>query len=146
MIKRGLAYFLSLCVVTIIYVYALNLPEFITQSHDLVDEYYYKQALTSFGIDIFLIAAYISIAMYVGDLLKINRKDNAQQLLVLILTIIAISGSFMIYFNMGGSPDTFFSRWFEQVGYKAIVYDVIFICSVYILMLIFYNSNIFKRI
>ena len=146
MIKRWTAYFLSLCVITIIYVYLLNLPEFISQSPDLVIEYYHKQAITSFVLDIFLIAAYISVAMYVGKLLKIKQEDHVQQLLALIVTILAISGAFMAYFNMGGSPGTFFSKWFKRVGYKAIVYDVIFICSIYILMLVFYNSKIFKRL
>lgn len=146
MIKRGLAYFLSLCVITAVYVYALNLPEFISQSHELVVEYYHKQALTSFVLDIFLIAAYISVAMYVGKFLKINQDDHSQQLLVLISTIVAISGAFMLYFTMGGSPGTFFSRWFKAVGYKAIIYDVLFICSVYILMLVFYKSKIFEGV
>lgn len=145
-IKRGTAYFLSLCVITILFVYVLNLPEFISQSPDLVIEYYHKQALSSFVLDIFLIAAYISVAMYVGKLLKINQNDHVQQLLALIVTIVVISGAFMLYFTMGGSPGTFFSRWFKRVGYKAIVYDVFFICSIYILMLVFYNSKIFKRI
>lgn len=146
MIKRGSAYFLSLCVITITYVYILNIPEFISQSPDLVFEYYYKQAVTSFVLDIFLIAAYISIAMYVGKLLKIKQNDNVQQLFVLVLTIISVSSAFMVYFNSGGSPGTFFSKWFDRVGYKAIVYDVIFICSIYILMITFYNSNVFERV
>ena len=146
MVKRGSAYFLSLCIVTTIYVYMMNIPEFISQAPDLVVEYYYDRALESFVLDIFLVAAYISVAMYAGKLLKINQKDNVQQLIVLCVTTIAISGSFMLYFNTGGSPGTFFSRWFKQVGYKAVVYDVLLICSVYVLMMVLYKSTIFERI
>mgnify|MGYP000968151419 FL=1 len=145
-IKRGSAYFLSLCIVTAIYVYILNIPEFISQAPALVTEYYYDRALESFVLDIFLVAAYITVAMYAGKLLNINQKDNVQQLIMLCLTTIAISGSFMLYFNSGGSPGTFFSRWFKQVGYKAIVYDMVLICSVYMLMVVIYKSNIFERI
>ena len=145
-VKRGSAYFLSLCIITIVHVYILNIPEFISQAPALVSEYYYDRALESFVLDIFLVAAYISVSMYAGKLLKINQKDNVQQLIVLCLTTIAISGSFMMYFNSGGSPGTFFSRWFKQVGYKAIVYDMVLICSVYMLMVVIYKSNIFERI
>ena len=145
-VKRGSAYFLSLCIITTVYVYILNIPEFISQAPGLVTEYYYDRALESFALDIFLVAAYISVSMYVGKLLKINQKDNVQQLIMLCLTTIAISGSFMMYFNSGGSPGTFFSRWFKQVGYKAVVYDVVLICSVYSLMMVLYKSTIFERI
>ena len=145
-VKRGSAYFLSLCIITIVYVYILNIPEFISQEPALVVEYYYDRALESFVIDIFLVAAYISVSMYAGKLLEINQKDNVQQLIMLCLTTIAISGSFMMYFNAGGSPGTFFSRWFKQAGYKAVVYDVVLICSVYALMMVLYKSTIFERI
>lgn len=138
--KRTISYFLSLCIVALILVYILNLPGFITQSDGLVKEYYYKNALSSFILDVFLIAAYISVAMYVGKAIKINQSDNSQQLLVLFLTTIAISGGFMLYFSLGFNSGTFFARWFKNVGYKAIIYDVIFVCSVYIIMMILYNN------
>lgn len=145
-VKRGSAYFLSLCIITTIYVYILNIPEFISQAPALVLEYYYDRAIESFILDVFLVAAYISAAMYAGKLFKINQKNNVHQLIMLCLTTIAISGSFMLYFNAGGSPGTFFSRWFKEVGYKAIVYDTVLICSVYILMVIIYKSRIFERL
>lgn len=145
-VKRGSAYITSLAIITIIYVYILNLPGFITQSNGLVKEYYYDNAVSSFVLDIFLIAAYISLAMYISRALKIKGNDNTGQLIVLFLTTIMVSGSFMLYFNMGNSLGTFFSRWFKSVGYKAIVYDVFLICSVYMLMMIVYKSQIFERI
>lgn len=138
--KRGASYFLSLYFVTLLLVYILNLPGFITQSYDLVNEYYYKNMLFSFVLDIFLIAAYITAAMYIGKVIKIKTSDNSQQLLVLIITTVIISTSFMIYFNLGYSSKTFFSRWFKSVGYKAVFYDTIIVCSVYIIMMIIYNN------
>ena len=146
LLKRFFAYILSISIVTIIIVYILNLPEFITGETMLVKEYYYDNALYSFILDIFLVAFYISIAMFVGRLFHINQKDNSQQLLILALTTLIISGVFMIYFINGGSPETFFYRWFKKVGYKALIYDVILVCSIYIVMMIIYNSNIFKRV
>jgi hypothetical protein len=138
--KRVISYILSLCLVTLLLVYILKFPEFITQSPVLVKEYYYKNALSSFILDVFLFLGYISAAMYLGQMLKIKPTDNSQQLLVLILTTVVISGSFMLYFKLGYNRGSFFSRWFKSVGYKAIIYDVIIVCSVYIIMMILANN------
>ena len=138
--NRIASYFISLCVITLLFVYILKLPDYITQSPKLIQEYYYKNALSSFILDIFLFAAYIFAAMYVGTILNINQSDNAQNLIIMILTTISISGSFMTYFKLGYNSGTFFSRWFNAVGYKAVLYDIIIVCSVYTMMMIIYNN------
>lgn len=138
-VYRTFAYLLSFTLITVIYVYILNLPTFISQAPYLVNEYYYKHAIYSFVLDVFLIAFYISAAMYTGKCLKLSKKDHAQQLLAVIITTTVISSLFMIYFLYFGEPKAFFSRWFTRVRYKAVLYDGILVSSVYVMMIKIYN-------
>ena len=88
-VKRAISYFLSLTIVTIIMIYVLNIPGYLTGADKLIDEYYYKNMLGSFIFDIFLCAIYISIAMMVTSYLKI--KDNAYELLAVMATCVVVS-------------------------------------------------------
>lgn len=138
-VDRTFAYLLSFTLITVIYVYILNIPTYISQAPDLVTEYYYKNAIYSFILDVFLIAFYISIAMYAGEFLQISKKDNAQQILAVIITTTLVSSLFMVYFLSFGEPKSFFYRWFARVKYKAVMYDVILVSSVYVMMINIYN-------
>lgn len=140
--RRFLAYFFSLILVTVVLVYILNLPAFLTQADDLVYEYYVQNALYSFILDTFLVAMYISISMWMIQWMRVSKKDNMAQWLVVVSSTIAISSIFMVYFLNGGSPNTFFSRWFNRVGYKAVVYDAVLVSSVYLLMMTLYSYKI----
>ena len=51
--KRYFSYFLSLSLVTVIQVYILDIPTFISQAPDLVNEYYRQNAISSFIFDFF---------------------------------------------------------------------------------------------
>jgi len=133
-VMRIFAYLLSLTMIMVIYIYILNIPAYISQAPDLVHEYYYKHAISSFITEICFIALYISAAMLVGKWLNINQHDNAQQLITVALTTAVMSSLFMIFFVYFGEPKAFFTRWFTRVGYKAVLYDVILISSVYIMM------------
>ena len=138
--RRFFSYILSLSTITAVFIYILNLPEFITNAPKLINEYYYKNAISAFIFDIFLIAIYISCSMFISKFLNVKPKDNTKQFLILAFTTLLISGSFMIYFLSGGSPNTFFSRWFKKTSYRALIYDLILVCSVYILMIIINNK------
>lgn len=138
--RRFFSYFLSLSTITAVFIYIFNLPEFITKSPNLINEYYYKNAISAFIFDIFLIAIYISCSMFISKFFKVKANDNPKQILILAFTTLLISGSFMIYFLSGGSPNTFFSRWFKKTSYKALIYDLILVCNVYILMIIINNK------
>ena len=138
--RRFFSYFLSLSTITALFIYIFNLPEFITSAPNLINEYYYKNAISAFIFDIFLIAIYISCSMLIAKFLKVKGNDNTKQIVILAFTTLLISGSFMIYFLSGGSPNTFFSRWFKKTSYKALIYDLILVCSVYILMIIINNK------
>lgn len=139
-VKRYFSYFLSLSLVTVVQVYILDIPTFISQAPDLVNEYYKKNAISSFIFDFFLLLIYFSAGMYLANILNIKRNDNAGQLVALILSSIAISGAFMIYFLSRNVTKSFFSRWFHRVGIKAVFYDVILVSSVYTLMMIIHQK------
>lgn len=138
-VKRTFAYLLSLSCITVVFIYVLDIPTFISQAPDLVNEYYYKSAISSFVLDVFLVAFYISAAMYAGKLLRLSQKDNAQQLLAVVITTTVVSSLFMLYFLSFGEPKAFFTRWFARVRYKAVLYDVILVSSVYVMMIKIYN-------
>ena len=137
--KRSFAYILSLSFITVVYVYVLNIPAYISQAPDLVNNYYYKNAISSFILDIFLIAFYMSVSMYAAKFLNLNQKDNSQQLLAVILSTTTVSSLFMVYFLYFGDKNSFFTKWFSRVGYKAVLYDVILVSCVYVMMIKIYN-------
>lgn len=138
-VKRTFAYLLSLSCITVVFIYVLDIPTFISQAPDLVNEYYYKNAISSFILDVFLIAFYISAAMYAGKFLRLSQKDHAQQLLAVVMTTTLVSSLFMLYFLSFGEPKAFFTRWFDRVRYKAVLYDVVLVSSVYVMMIKIYN-------
>jgi len=135
--KRGFAYILSLSVVTAVLIYAMDLPGYLTGADDLVREYYYRNAVGSFLLDIALVALYISAAMYVTRIFEI--KSNATELLAVAGTSAAISTIFMLLFRAGVAKGTFFSRWFGRVGVLAVMYDMILVSSIFVLMKVIYN-------
>lgn len=138
-VKRAFAYLLSLSCITVVFIYVLDIPTFISQAPNLVNEYYYKNAISSFILDVFLIAFYISAAMYAGKFLRLSKTDNAQQFLAVVITTMLVSSLFMLYFLSFGEPKAFFTRWFERVRYKAVLYDVVLVSSVYVMMIKIYN-------
>ena len=136
-VKRSISYFLSLTIVTIVMIYMLDLPGYLTGADRLIDEYYYKNMVGSFIFDIFICAIYISIAMIVTSYLKI--KDNTYELLAVIGTCLAISTVFMILFKNGFHKGSFFSRWFSKVGFRAVIYDTILVSTIFVIMKIIYK-------
>lgn len=131
-VKLAISYFLSLTIVTIVIIYVLDLPSYLTGANKLINEYYYKNIVGSFIFDIFICAIYISIAMIIIRYLKI--KDNTYALLVVIATCVVISSIFMILFKNGFLKGSFFSRWFEKVGFRAVIYDTILVSTIFVIM------------
>ena len=131
---RWFSYLAALTFVTVVGIYLFDIPTIISGAPDLVKEYYYDNAISSFILDIFLVAAYISVAMYVAGLLKIKGNDHAKQLVALAIVSALISSAFMFYFISGGGAGSFFHRWFKRVGMRAVLYDVILVSSVYLIM------------
>tara|TARA_A100001011_G_C14220719_1_gene804215 strand:+ start:82 stop:516 length:435 start_codon:yes stop_codon:yes gene_type:complete len=131
---RWFSYFLSLSIVTLVLVYILDLPTFLSNAPKLVQEYYYGNAVSSFVLDFFLIAAYISAGMITANALNVRGDDHVGQLGSLALSSTLISTAFM-YMFLAQNTRSFFARWFKAAGLRAVLYDVILVCSIYIVMI-----------
>lgn len=127
-------YFLALIIVTIIVIYIFDVPTKLTGATKLVREYYYDNAVSSFIIDIFLVAGYLLLGSYF--IYKLNIKKEWQKIITIILTSIGITSFFIVLFKYLGIGDqrSFFHRWFNKVGFLAAIYDAILLSSVYLTM------------
>lgn len=132
---RWFSYFAALSFITVIGIYLLDIPTIVSGAPDLVKEYYYDNAIGSFVLDVFLVAAYISAAMYVAGIFGISGNDHAKQVVTVAITSAMISTAFMLLFNNGLAKGSFFSRWFKRVGMKAVLYDVGLVSSIYLVMI-----------
>jgi len=116
-------------VATVLVVYLLKLPLLISGEGKLVQEYYYTNMWGSLAFDYFLVAFYLACAWFVWSRLNIGSYLGRNA--VVALTTVAISGSFMIYF-LNKKPDTsFFYRWFQAAGIKAVAYDIVLLLITY---------------
>ncbi|MAH19866.1 MAG: hypothetical protein CMB96_00205 [Flavobacteriaceae bacterium] len=138
-IGRWFSYLLSLSIVTVVLVYILDLPTFLSNAPKLVEEYYYGSPVKSFILDIFLIAMYISAGMITANTLNIKGDDHAGQLGSLALASGIISSAFMFLF-LAQKGSSFFARWFKAAGFRAVIYDIILVCSVYVVMIQLHNK------
>ena len=109
--------------------YILNLPGVLTGKQKIVDEYYRKNFLTNVPLDLFFILMYFLVAYGVMRLLNVKR-DNGQLLTVAVVTAL-LTGFFCYYFTSKPLTGSFFSRWFNTVGYSSILYDVILLVFIY---------------
>ena len=117
-------------------IYVFGLPSFITGNQNLVNKYYNTNKKYSFALDFFLIAIYLIIAELIVWWLGIDNSpttDHVKQMGIVIGVTILISGSFWLLFKYVFKGDSFFSQWFETVGYKAVVYDVCLCLTIYVL-------------
>ena len=128
------AYSLSYVLVTLVVVYILNFPGWLTESYDLVREYYIKNGFKAFVLDWFLVAAYILVGLFLIKSFHKEKSQNYQKFAIVAGTSFFISFLFMILFKTRNLlPNTFFSRWFHKVGTLAAVYDLIIVSCVYFL-------------
>jgi len=139
-LKLFISYIFSFCICTLVVIYALRLPNFITQNKELVAEYYDTNPFTYLCLDFVLIAIYLLIAALFIWLLHI--ESQALQLITVIIVTLIISGAFMFYFLYTPMSRNFFSRWFHAVSWKAVFYDVLLLSIVFIVMMQFYNALI----
>ena len=131
-------YTLSYFTVITIFVYLINLPQIITNDKKgLIHEYYIKNFLYVINFDYFLILAYLTFNNWLIKIFKI--KLLIKEILINILGTILISGGFMIYFlSKPLNKNSFFSRWFYSVKWKAVVYDIFLIVLTFLLIKLFY--------
>ena len=134
-IKELLFLIIAFCVGIFFLTYLLNLPGLVTGKQKIVDEYYKTNFITNVPLDLFFILLYFLVAYWVMILLKV-KNDGGKLLTVAVVTAL-LTGFFCYYFTSKKMTTSFFSRWFNTVGYSSIVYDVIllvFIYAVYLFM------------
>jgi len=136
--KLFISYVFSFCLCSLLLIYALRLPCYISQNKELVEEYYYKNAFTFLSLDFVLIAIYFLIAAFFIWICHV--ESNALQLIIVALVTLIISGSFCLYFVYTPQSRNFFSRWFHTVSWKAVLYDIFFLMIVFTVMMQFYQS------
>ena len=125
------SYNIALAIVTAILIYGLDVPGYMTGANKLVKEYYYDNALKSYKLDVVLILFYIIVGTLIARLTGSTSKPS--KLLSVVAACVIISGVFMIAFQKGYKKGSFFSRWFAKVGWHAVAYDIVLVCSVYLL-------------
>lgn len=138
------------CLVSFIYAYAftmvflvyiLKLPTLVTGNTKLVEEYYGNNFNFTFILDFFLFLIYLSISLFFVDYFSI--KKFFYKLITVIITTTVISGAFFIYFiNKPKNNDSFFSRWFHTVTYKAVLYDILLLSFTYVIYQYLYNISL----
>jgi hypothetical protein len=126
--NQYISYIIAFSLVNLFLVYLLNLPTIITGANNLVQEYYYTHGIYHYFFDLILIGIYIAISKFFINLL--NIKNN--KVLVVALTTLIISSFFMIGFLSYPKNSTFFSRWFYKTKFKAVIYDIILVSSIYL--------------
>lgn len=129
------SYLITFVISTLLIVYVLHLPVFITGQQKLVTEYYYDNILSSTILDLFLVFFYLLIAQVVIYGLNINRM-LARMFIVAFVTL-CISGTFYIlYKSKPLDKKSFFSRWFYAAGFNAVIYDIVLITITYSVLMI----------
>ncbi len=129
MYNNLVSYIFAFAFTTVLLAYVIKVPYLITNNTKLINEYYGKKFVSSAILDVFLFGIYIYISQFFINYFKLNNIFH--KLFTVAITTILISGSFFLYFINKPSDNTFFSRWFHTVGYKAIIYDVILITFSY---------------
>lgn len=133
MLSTLIAYLITVVIVTAVAIYGLGLPTLITGNTSLVKEYYYDNALSSFILDIFLIAAYLWVSLTVSKKLDPKASVLIRSLQIALVSFI-ITSIFMIVIPRIMPASSFFNRWFKAVGHKAAFYDAILISLSYLTM------------
>jgi len=130
-------YLASIIIVTAVFVYGLHLPSVIVGKTDLVQEWYYKNAVTSFLSDIVIITAYIQIGLWVARMFQTKYLSRVvTDIMGLVFVTCVLDVFFMLVFYNGSkynyiSKSSFFVRWFGDVGSIVIFYDIILVLLVY---------------
>lgn len=135
--KTVAIYLASIVIVTAVFVYGLHLPSVIVGKTDLVHEWYYKNAVSSFLKDIVIITVYIQIGLWVARMFQTKYLSSVvTDVMGLVFVACVLDVFFMLVFYNGAkynyiSKSSFFVRWFGDVGSIVIFYDILLLLLVY---------------
>ena len=128
-VKELFLLIISFCVGIFLLTYLINLPGIVTGKQEIVNEYYRKNFITNVPMDLFFILCYFLVAYLVMLFFKI--KKNWAKLITVGIVTAFLTSIFCYYFINKPQTTSFFSRWFNTVGYSSVVYDVILLVFIY---------------
>lgn len=131
-IKELIQFFMAFSVVLFVVTFVLKIPQNLTSSSSLVNEYYFKNFIQSVPLDFVLVYAYLQAAFYVLSIYKAHSLFF--EIVIVALVTMVLTGSFCLYFLSQPKSSSFFSRWFHSAKYKTVVYDVILLVLTFITM------------
>jgi len=131
-IKELIQFFMAFSVVLFIVTFVLRIPQNLTSSSSLVNEYYFKNFTLSVPLDFILVYAYLQAAFYVLSIYK--TRSLLSEIVIVALVTMVLTGSFCLYFLSQPKTSSFFSRWFHSAKYKTVIYDVILLVLTFITM------------
>jgi len=128
-----LKFILSFVISYFIVVYTIQIPSLLTDNHPIIKEIYYTKAYKMLPLDFLFIIIYIWFAKYLLSHIK-NKTTINEDILFIAITTAVLTTIFCFYFRyIPVNYSNIFSRWFHYVGYRSVIYDIIIVCSVYIL-------------
>lgn len=149
--------FLITSVILIYYVMDKFKSNFFTPNEvRLFDEYYHDNKLASLFVDHIFVLTYLSISFLIlAHILKTNIKStlNVSNIVLafIVVTLVTIVLDLIIGYRVRGYKGNnkivdFFRRWSEEAGYKAIVWDLIYIYTIFIVALLLIKYNLHNNI
>lgn len=118
----------------------------------MFDEYYHDNKLASLFVDHLFVLAYLSIAMLIVRLIvgsnlkeKINIRTIILAVIVIILTTVVCDYLIALRVkNYTGDNKiiNFFKRWVKAAGYKAVVWDVAYLLTIFFVALFLIKYNL----
>lgn len=140
--KLTVSFVAAFVATTIALVYVLRAPHIIIQDAALADEYYYVNAGTTLGGDLFTSAFLLLTAQYVIYLTNIT--GNLSRIgIVAIVVALATSVRQISASSYVSNPDSASKTWYDIVDIRnSVAYDVIFITTLYIVLTTIYSQFI----
>jgi hypothetical protein len=127
--KEIFAYIVSFAVCTLVLVYGVDLPKYITEKPKIVNLYYYTHYMKTFFSEMLIIAIYIIAAELVIRLFKIT--ENAKKLITVNIVTALISGLFVLFYTYFPQTKNYLYRWFKSTKWTYVLYEVIFVGTIY---------------
>lgn len=127
--KEVFAYVISFTLCTLILVYGVDLPKYITEKPKIVELYYYSHYFKTFFSEMIIVSLYIILAELVIKLFKIT--GNAKKLITVNIVTAIISGLFVLFYIYFPQTKSYLYRWFKSTKWTYILYEVILVGTIY---------------
>ena len=129
-----MSYFFCLFIIT----YFFNIPYFLPgkDTKKIIDDYYLGSFKKNIVLDYFLILVYLLLSygvIYLIESTNIKVPISCKLLIISIVTAILTGIACTIYLAKKKDDNSIFSRLFHSVKYNSILYDIILVCSVFII-------------